>query len=320
MTTAIRNTLPGSPRFGTELVTFYHPQFWGTHTVDEMMEHCRSNPERMWTKILDSLQEAGVDTFEMTVAPAGQQSVLSVFGTPNAFAAELKSRGLTMRSAFFFILSWPYGVGPVQAIEEITDYARFVAACGGEVVVAGPPMRLDRRAPEPLFVDLQYLNALAGLLNLAGRSLLDEGVTLAIHNEAHSVVSYERDIDFLMMLTDPDFVSLCLDSGNLTVAGGDPVATASRHRARIAAAHWKDAIGAMPADILVDETIHDRHRDYFCEVGAGHVDWEGFAAQLQGTPAGDPIIFELDAAPDPVAAIRTARETITELFHPAPSA
>ena len=59
-----------------------------------------------------------------------------------------------------------------------------------------------------------------------------------------TVVQTEDEVDRLMDSCD-DAVSLLLDTGHLTFAGGDPVRAATRHAARIAHVHCKDVRRAV---------------------------------------------------------------------------
>jgi len=76
-------------------------------------------------------------------------------------------------------------------------------------------------------------------LNAVAARLRHRGVRLAFHHHMGTVVQTEAEIDRLMSETTED-VALLLDTGHLVFAGGDPVAVARRHGARIAHVHCKD--------------------------------------------------------------------------------
>ena len=73
-----------------------------------------------------------------------------------------------------------------------------------------------------------------------------QGVRLAYHHHMGTVIETEAEIDALMAATGPS-VGLLLDTGHLTYAGGDPLAVAKRHAARIAHVHCKDIRAATLA-------------------------------------------------------------------------
>lgn len=64
---------------------------------------------------------------------------------------------------------------------------------------------------------------------------------------------YPRVLDEMRALgsagTDPDAIGLCLDTGHIAYGGGDPVAIARRHAARIEHVHAKDVDPAILARV-----------------------------------------------------------------------
>ena len=65
------------------------------------------------------------------------------------------------------------------------------------------------------------------------------GVYMAFHHHMGTIVETDEEVDRLMAETGPA-VGLLLDSGHSTFAGGDPVALAERHAARVVHVHCKD--------------------------------------------------------------------------------
>jgi inosose dehydratase len=110
-----------------------------------------------------------------------------------------------------------------------------------------------------------------------------------------------------MGLTDAALIGLCLDTGHVVLSGSDPVDVAHRHADRLALAHWKDASGAFQGSPIIDAEIFVKHREFFRSVGNGAVDWRGLTAELNDTGFQECILLELDAAPDPEAALIAAR-------------
>jgi inosose dehydratase len=66
-----------------------------------------------------------------------------------------------------------------------------------------------------------------------------EGIAMAFHHHMGTVVETEREIDLLMANTGPA-VGLLFDTGHLTFAGGDCVATLRRHADRVNHFHAKN--------------------------------------------------------------------------------
>ena len=78
----------------------------------------------------------------------------------------------------------------------------------------------------------------ARLTELAER-MHGRGMRMAFHHHMGTVVQTEDEVDRMIDACD-DTVSLLLDTGHLTIAGGDPARAALRHAARIAHVHCKD--------------------------------------------------------------------------------
>lgn len=111
-------------------------------------------------------------------------------------------------------------------------------------------------------------------LNAVARHLRQRGVRLAFHHHMGTVVQTEAEIDRLMAGTSDD-VGLLLDTGHLVFAGGDPVALARRHGARIAHVHCKDVRAAVLADVLRDDRsfLHAVLDSVFTVPGDGSIDF-----------------------------------------------
>lgn len=287
--------------FGVDLITFFHPGFWGVETEDDIQ---RIDPDRIWATVLDALVDAGVSAVEVTFAPADVETAIRAFGSVAGFRDELTRRGLRLVSGFWQPEDW---TAPAEQLADAAAaHAALLADAGATALVVGLPMRATTDALPPRFVDLWAADQLADRLHHIGAATRQLGVLTALHTEAHSVFCQPRDIDLLLMLTDPNYVWFCPDSAHITLSGGDPVAVATRHRERIAIAHWKDASGPMSTDVVIDASIHERHREFMRPLGKGTVDWAAWAELMASTRGGDLALLELDACADPVAELRSA--------------
>lgn len=302
-----------APENGVDVITFYHPDFWGVGSYDDIMEIRKKDALQIWTRILDALNESGVTQIELTFPPADWTSAIEAFGSASAFGKELSSRGLTLKSGFILAVDWGTGKDAERAIEQAVPYADFLGEAGGDVLVAGPPMRRSRDSVPPLFIDLEFASRLADVLHRVGDAVLRRHVKLALHTEAHSVFCTRRDIDLMMMLTDPEYVFLCPDTAHIILAGSEPVRAVEGHLERIALAHWKDAVGPMPSGMPIeDETIHEEHRKYMCTMGTGAVNWPSWAELYGRCRASEVRMLELDAVADPVKEMKEAVKFLDE--------
>lgn len=297
-------------QFGVDLITFYHPEFWGVGSYDDIVALRQKDPLSLWTRILDGVVAAGIELIEMTFPPADWHSAIEAYGSAEAFRAELTARGLALKSGFYIALDWDEHTDRSKAADDAAQYADFIRTAGGDTMVVGPPMRISRDAVPPKFIDHAYMSNVADILHHVGDATLRLGVRTAVHTEAHSIFCTQRDVDLLMTLTDPEYVFMCPDTGHLTLSGADPTLVMSHHRDRMIISHWKDAIGPMPAGMPIDEGVHLAHREYFRRVGAGSIDWFAWSNLVQSTPVGGVTMLELDAVPDPVADMIAAREYI----------
>ncbi|MDQ3653472.1 MAG: sugar phosphate isomerase/epimerase, partial [Chloroflexota bacterium] len=190
------------------------------------------------------------------------------------------------------------------------QYAEFLATCGTGVMVTALGLRRTRLAQPPLFVDLKLAEPVAETLNQIGAATARHGVTLALHPEAFTVFRDARDADLFMLLTDPDYVALCPDTAQFTVAGSDPIAIANRHRDRVVITHWKDAVGPAPGNVEIDDQIFETQIQWFAPVGQGVVDWPAWARLLRDMRYHGWAVFELDGALDPVGDLTAIRSWV----------
>ncbi|MGV0817693.1 sugar phosphate isomerase/epimerase family protein [Martelella sp. AMO21009] len=291
-------------RFGVDLVTFFHPGFWNVPDHEAVISYAREAPRAFWDRILDSVQSSGVTGVELTFSPFNWQDAIETYGSVDGFADALSRRGLTLCSGFFAELEAAGDFAEPEAQQAIIDkaerYADLLKACGSDIMVIGAPLRQTPGVQPAVFHDFDRAKTIADFLNRLGAILLARGVRLALHTEAHSIFAVARDVDLMMLLTDPAYVHMCPDTAHIILAGSDPIQLVDRHHERMIIAHWKDAIGPMPPDTPIDEHIHDRHRPYFCGFGLGRVDWPAWIRLLRDRNFEGWAILELDAAPDPV--------------------
>ncbi|MBK3572377.1 TIM barrel protein [Streptomyces sp. MBT65] len=306
-----------SPRFATDIVTFYHPDFWHLPSADAVRAWALAHPERFWDRVMGALDEAGVTGLELTFAPGDIASALRAFGSAQGFRRELVSRGLSVVSAFVAGEDSPDWRDPGNLPAIVADAERraaFLVDVGAELLVAGLPMRTTFGTRPPLFVDAPYMTRMADIAHAVGEAVSRQGVRLAFHTESNSTLWYERDIDLFMAFTDPRYVWLCPDSCHIALGGGDPVAVADRHARRVALAHWKDAVRPIDVELTIDETVFAQQQPYMAELGSGIVDWKGWAEVMSRTPGADTVLIELDEAADPVAALLAGRAVASSVL------
>lgn len=315
-------------KFATDLVTYYAPTFWGgsgsLDDIEAVVAAGQWDPVRFWERILDATREAGLDGIEVTFPPGDWHSALAAYGSARAFASALSERGLELCSGYFSThipgttrhANLAERADHDQLEEMAAAYAEFLHACGAPVMVVSLPLRRSRDATPPLFVDLRLAETISAGLHRMGAATLRHGVRLALHPEAFSLFRTSRDVDLFMTVTDPTYVSLCPDTAQFTVAGSDPIEIVQRHRDRLVLTHWKDALGAAPADVPIDDTIYARQVQWFAAVGTGVVDWPAWMRLLRDLHYQGWAVFELDTAADPVGDLRRIKQYVEQALLP----
>jgi inosose dehydratase len=108
-----------------------------------------------------------------------------------------------------------------------------------------------------------------------------EGVPMAYHHHMGTIIESQRDVDLLMANTGPE-VGLLLDTGHLTYAGADVLATTRRHARRINHVHCKDIRPeALKRARQSDQSFLDAILEgVFTVPGDGMIDYYAFARLL----------------------------------------
>jgi sugar phosphate isomerase/epimerase len=303
-------------RFGVDLITFYHPSFWGAEDRQSFEKVALGDPRRFWDRIAESVLAAGITGVEVTFPPGDWETAVGTFGSPGEFSDYLKGAGISLISGFFSGLEEHEDtLNPDtqrKILEEAARYSEFLGESNG-VLVAGMPMRKKGTAGEPNFVDFDYVKAVADLVNQIGATTQRHGVRLALHPEVGSVFCVRRDIDLFLALTDPAYVDLCPDTAHIFLGGVSPVEVLADHYERVTIAHWKDAVGRWPNDDDVNEKRFELEAEYFKAVGKGNVDWAGWIAGLDKAGYDGWTILELDAAANPIPDMTEARLFVENL-------
>jgi inosose dehydratase len=238
-----------------------------------------SDPEQTpWRRCLDEIAEAGFQWTEL--GPYGYLPT-----DPSTLLAELEARGLNLAATGVLSrlddpAAWP------DLQENILKNGELAAAVGARYLNlidgiftigapgADPRSRLDESGWKWLIETTHRAAELA-------RDRL--GMRLAFHPCADTHVQFEDQIERLLEDTDPDLVSLCLDTGHHAYRGGDPVDFMRRHHDRIPYLHIKSVDAEVRNRVEAENlTMADAVKmGVMCEPSLGTVDFEGFAEVLR---------------------------------------
>ncbi|MCW3492634.1 sugar phosphate isomerase/epimerase family protein [Microbacterium sp. SSM24] len=310
---------PRRIRLGTDLITFFDLAYWGiepSKSYEEWVAIVEANPRLYFERMLDGCVEAGVEGIEFAPPPGGLETAVAAFGTVEALADALATRGLVVSSSFDF--GGPHIVAALEDRARRADgeaalgrHADTLATLGADVIVLGSVPRTYFTGGDPNGeVARADIARVADEIEHLGRAVARAGVRLALHTDAYSVCNRPQDIDVILAGTSPKNVGLCVDAGHLTLDGSDAVATLRAHVDRVPIMHWKDCVAPLDGASLTGP-IMERHAvmlTYFRVLGQGRVDWHEWQRILKGAQWRGWAIAEIDMSPDPIAEIRAGIE------------
>lgn len=126
-------------------------------------------------------------------------------------------------------------------------------------------------------------------------------MTLCFHPHAGTGIETMEEIDRLMEMTDPELVTLLLDTGHVTVGGGDPVKVLKKYINRITHMHFKDvrgdilnALKASTAESFIDGV----KSGLYTVPGDGNmVDWKSIFEIIKASDYSGWIVVEAEQDP-----------------------
>jgi inosose dehydratase len=269
-----------------------------------------------WTN--DDLETLGDDTpLEVCLAEARQAGFAGIeLGRkfprrPAELRAALAPHGLDLVSGWYG--SHLLRRGATEEIAAMQAHAGLLAALGSKVMVfaeetgsvhgrLGVPLSTRPRVPD------QDWKRFGDALTEVAEHLAERGMRLAYHHHMGTVVETEAEIDRLMAATGPA-VGLLLDTGHLTYAGGDALAVARRHAARIAHVHCKDVRPTvLAAARRADRSFLDAVVDgVFTVPGDGCVDYRALLGLLREASYSGWLVVEAEQDPVKAPPLRYAR-------------
>lgn len=125
------------------------------------------------------------------------------------------------------------------------DHMHFLKAIGAQVInVSDQSFSIQHQWNTPLsykrVLNDDEWDVLAKGLDHLGKIAVDNGMQIVYHHHMTTTVQKTDEIDRLMALTDPKYVSLIYDTGHLTFSGEDPIAILKKHGSRIKHVHLKN--------------------------------------------------------------------------------
>ena len=266
------------------------PDSWGVWFPDDP----RQIP---WSRFLDEVAQAGYEWIEL--GPYGYLPT-----DLETLRAELDQRGLKVAGTFVMVHleepeAWP------EIERQVLGAGELLAALGAGFLAliddlysdpfTGQPTRPARLDPEAWKRLIDTVHRVAGI----GRERF--GLRLVFHPHAETHVEYEDQIEALLEQSDPELVSLCLDTGHHAYRGGDPVEFMRRHHRRIPYLHLKSVDQEVQGKVEVEGIPFATAvaADMFVEPARGVVDFPAFRDVLREIDFEGWAIVEQDMYPAP---------------------
>lgn len=280
-----------------------------------------------WTN--DDLPELGGDiTFEQCIsemALAGYRGceIGNKFPKdPKVLAPYLQVRGLEVASAWFssYLIMNKYEENE-QAFIKHRD---FLHALGAEVIVVSEQsgsiqgdLNKEIFKNKPIFGGEEWVKLCEGL-NRLGEVAKQKEMTLVYHHHMGTGVQTEAEIDYLMMHTNPAYVSLLYDCGHLYFSNDEYIHVLEKHIERIKHVHLKDVRQAVLDKVKSEHMsfLHAVKEGVFTVPGDGVIDFKFIFDLLTNYKYEGWLVVEAEQDPikaNPFVYAKKAREYIREL-------
>lgn len=219
------------------------PDSWGVWFPDD--------PQQVpWQRFLDEVAGAGYEWIEL--GPYGYLP-----SDPARLREETGRRGLKVSAGTVFT-----GLHHGPAVWEktwahVADIAELTRATGAEHLVVIPAFWRDDKTGQVL--EDRTLTAgqwrdLTEQTERLGREVRDRyGLRIVVHPHADTHVDTEENVARFLDATDPELVSLCLDTGHYAYCGGDSVRLIETYGERIGYLHLKQVDPRILAEVVAGE-------------------------------------------------------------------
>ncbi len=261
-----------------------------------------------YIQVLDEMAEAGYVGAEL-----GDWGFMPT--DPDALAAELALRGLTMLGAFVPVaLKDPAAHAPGveaalkvarllrAAADRTTGYLPYLVLADDNGTVPLRTQNAGRVTPDMGLTDAEWAVFAAGAEQVARAVYEETGLRTVFHHHCAGYVETPDEIARLLSLTDPAVLGLVFDTGHYAFGAGNCAAVSDglrRFADRIWYIHFKDCHPEVAARSRAegwDYFASVRH-GVFCELGQGCVDFPAVAAWLESRPDLTWGIVEQDVLP-----------------------
>lgn len=234
---------PATAADGTESPLFIGtaPDSWGVWFPDDPQQ-------TPWQRFLDEVAEAGYHYIEL--GPYGYLPT-----DPAQLRDELAARGLEVSAGTIFTGFHRTDETERRAVwEQVHRVAELTAAVGGEHIVVIPAMWRDDvtgEAVEDEHLSVEQWGYLGTGHNELGAVLQEKyGLQQQFHSHADAHICSQDQIEHFLEVTDPQKVTLCLDTGHAEYGGASSTEIIRNYPDRVGYFHLKQV------DPKVMEVVH----------------------------------------------------------------
>ncbi len=248
-------------------------------------------------EVLDATAEAGYEGIDL--------GPLGYLGIGSGLAAALGSRGLLLTGGYVEIdVSADDAPGRGMAeLLQVCDQFDAVADGIDSVYLPRPTVALigTPAGDGPDTEATRWARIERVVAEIVG-SCAARGYEACLHNEVGTQIAGQDSV--IRVLTSTD-AALCLDTGHLVAAGGDPLAILDGWRNRVSHVHLKDA-RPSPTGAPFQEAMDLWEGDVFCRLGAGAGKVDAVLDSLRSGGYTGWIVVEQDVLPRNPQAYRQA--------------
>lgn len=237
------------------------PNSWGVWYADD--------PGNLpWDAFLDGVAAIGFEHIE-----AGPYGYLPT--DPTQLKEQLNNRNISLVTGQ--VHGNLHEAGDWPTLEKQTrEVGALVAAMGGEnlLLIGGSSVNhvtFKRIAPAQL-TEKQWRIMVDAIERIGRISLDDYGLRTVFHPTIHGFCDPRADqTERMLAETNPNYVWLCLDTGQFFYRNGDPLPWLRAHANRIHHIHCKDIVPDIHAKLAKQ---HIPFSQWFCPLGEGQVDFQ----------------------------------------------
>jgi inosose dehydratase len=248
-------------------------------------------------QFLSEVHEAGYQTIEL--GPYGYLPT-----EPRRLSSVLDAHELRVSGGF--VLGDLHSEDSWDALRDsIEDTCSLLGKVNAEFLVLIDAMYTDLytgvQVSSPELTESQWRSIVRTSHRIAAYARENFGLRTAFHPHVETPIEFEHQIEKFLSLTDPDLVSLCLDTGHHAYRDGDVASFMRQHHQRIPYLHIKSVNPAVMSEVRSNRlpfatAVKD---GAFTEPKAGNVDFRQFREVLEEIDFRGIGIVEQDMYPAP---------------------